>query len=81
MSPEGRELAGVEGRLMNPGYSPYRTTPTVHEEKMQFLDILDEESRVPLARHAIECGWFLLDLATRAGDAALANTAVRYLGY
>ena len=37
-------------------------------------------TKLLLARHAMECGWFLLDLATRGGDTALAITAVRSLG-
>jgi len=45
VTPEGRLLDGVAGRLLNPG-------------------------------HAIECGWFLLDLANKKGDDALKKTAI-----
>ena len=40
------------------------------------LQVGGAEGRLVNPGHALECGWFLLDWATRHGDPALADTAI-----
>lgn len=76
VSPLGWEKQGLQEELISQIHRHLQEGQVL--EKVGPLGQLlpGSEGRLQSPGHAMECGWFLLDLAQRLGDASLADTAI-----